>query len=91
MNSHKIWRDGTFVDWQDATIHVMSHVVHYGSSIFEGIRCYETPEGPAIFRATEHMRRFLDSCKIYRMPMKYSIEELVSAAVDVVAENGLQH
>lgn len=91
MNSHKIWRDGTFVDWQDATIHVMSHVVHYGSSIFEGIRCYETPEGPAIFRATEHMRRFLDSCKIYRMPMKYSIEDLVNASVDVVAENGLQH
>jgi len=91
MNSHKIWRDGTFVDWQDATIHVMSHVVHYGSSIFEGIRCYETPEGPAIFRATEHMRRFLDSCKIYRMPMKYSIDELVGASVDVVAENGLQH
>lgn len=91
MNSHKIWRDGTFVDWQDATIHVMSHVVHYGSSIFEGIRCYETPEGPAVFRVTEHMRRFLDSCKIYRMPMKYSVEELVSAAVDVVAENGLPH
>lgn len=91
MNSHKIWRDGTFVDWQDATIHVMSHVVHYGSSIFEGIRCYETPEGPAIFRATEHMRRFLDSCKIYRMPMKYSIDDLVNASVDVVAENGLQH
>ena len=91
MNSHKIWRDGTFVDWQDATIHVMSHVVHYGSSIFEGIRCYETPDGPAIFRATEHMRRFLDSCKIYRMPMKHSVDELVAAAVDVVAENGLQH
>lgn len=91
MNSHKIWRDGTFVDWQDATIHVMSHVVHYGSSIFEGIRCYETPDGPAIFRATEHMRRFLDSCKIYRMPMKYSVDELVAAAVDVVAENALPH
>jgi branched-chain amino acid aminotransferase len=91
MNPHKIWRDGAFVEWQDATIHVMSHVVHYGSSIFEGIRCYETPEGPAIFRATEHMRRFLDSCKIYRMPMRYSIEELVGAATDVVAENALQH
>jgi len=91
MNSHKIWRDGTFVDWQDATIHVMSHVVHYGSSIFEGIRCYETPDGPAIFRAPEHMRRFVDSCKIYRMPMKHSIEELVGALGDTVAENGLQH
>lgn len=91
MTSHKIWRDGSFVDWQDATIHVMSHVVHYGSSIFEGIRCYETPAGPAIFRAREHMRRFVDSCRIYRMPMRYDVDELVAAAVDVVAENGLRH
>jgi branched-chain amino acid aminotransferase len=91
MSTHKIWRDGTFVDWQDATIHVMSHVVHYGSSIFEGIRCYETPDGPAIFRAPEHMRRFVDSCRIYRMPMRYTPEELVTACVDTVAENGLQH
>jgi len=91
MDSHKIWRDGTFVDWQDATIHVMSHVVHYGSSIFEGIRCYATPDGPAIFRAADHMRRFADSCRIYRMPMKYSREELVAACVDTVAENALPH
>ena len=51
-NHHRIWRDGKFVDWEDATIHVMSHVVHYGSSVFEGIRCYETPNGPAVFRRT---------------------------------------
>lgn len=91
MNEHKIWRDGTFVEWQDANIHVMSHVIHYGSSVFEGIRCYETPEGPAIFRAPEHMRRFADSCRIYRMPLKFSLDELVSACVDTVAENGLKH
>jgi len=91
MNEHKIWRDGAFVEWQDATIHVMSHVVHYGSSVFEGIRCYETPEGPAIFRAREHMRRFADSCRIYRMPLKYSLDELVSACIETVAENGLKH
>ncbi len=91
MSTHKIWRDGAFVEWQDATIHVMSHVVHYASSIFEGLRCYDTPDGPAIFRAPEHMRRFRDSCKIYRMPMQYSADELVGACVDTVAENGLTH
>ncbi len=89
MNEHKIWRDGAFVDWQDANIHVMSHVVHYGSSVFEGIRCYETPEGPAIFRVREHMRRFLDSCKIYRMPMTHTVDDLVTACMETVAENGL--
>jgi branched-chain amino acid aminotransferase len=67
----------------------MSHVVHYGSSVFEGIRCYETPEGPAIFRLPEHMRRLIDSCRIYRMPIKYSVDELAQAAIDTVSENGL--
>lgn len=90
-NHHRIWRDGQFIDWEDATIHVMSHVVHYGSSVFEGIRCYETPTGPAIFRLPEHMRRFLDSCRIYRMPMRYSAEELAQACIDSVVENGLPH
>ena len=69
MKDNKIWRDGLFVEWPDATIHVMSHVVHYGSSVFEGLRCYETPDGPALFRAPEHMRRLIDSCRIYRMPI----------------------
>ena len=91
MNEHKIWRDGAFVAWQDATIHVMSHVVHYGSSVFEGIRCYETPDGPALFRARDHMRRFVDSCRIYRMPMAYTVDELLAACTDTVAENGLAH
>ncbi len=90
-NHHRIWRDGQFIDWEDATIHVMSHVVHYGSSVFEGIRCYETPTGPAIFRLPEHMRRFIDSCRIYRMPMRYSAEELAQACIDSVVENGLPH
>ena len=89
MSTHKIWRDGTFVDWQDATIHVMSHVVHYGSSVFEGIRCYDTPDGPAIFRLQDHMRRFLDSCRIYRMPMRHSAAELAAACADTVSENEL--
>ena len=63
----KIWRNGRFIPWQDATIHVLSHVVNYGTSVFEGIRCYSTPAGPAIFRLREHVRRMLDSAKVYRM------------------------
>ena len=90
-NHHRIWRDGKFVDWEDATIHVMSHVVHYGSSVFEGIRCYATPEGPAIFRLEDHMRRLADSCKIYRMPLEHSLETLVQGAIDAVIENEMPH
>jgi branched-chain amino acid aminotransferase len=90
-NRHRIWHDGKFVNWEDATIHVLSHVVHYGSSVFEGIRCYSTPDGPAIFRLPEHMRRFADSCRIYRMPLEHSVEDLVQACVDTVAENNLPH
>ena len=90
-NPHQIWRDGNFVKWEDATVHVMSHVVHYGSSIFEGIRCYETPSGPAIFRLGEHIRRFTDSCRIYRMPLTHSQEMLVQGCIDTVSENGLRH
>jgi len=86
----KIWRDGQLVNWEDATIHVISHVVHYGSSVFEGMRCYETPSGGAIFRAHDHMRRLHDSCKIYRMELRHSIDELVQACIDTVAANGLR-
>src|SRR5687768_13867537 len=86
-----IWRDGQLVPWADATIHVMSHVVHYGSSVFEGIRCYETPNGPAIFRLREHMRRLVDSSKIYRIPLRWSVDELCQAAIDTVGANELRH
>lgn len=86
----KIWRNGKLVSWDEATIHVISHVVHYGSSVFEGMRCYETPSGGAIFRAREHMRRLADSCKIYRMALPYSVEELVEASVETVAGNDLR-
>lgn len=86
----KIWRDGELVNWADATIHVLSHVVHYGSSVFEGIRCYETPSGGAVFRLRDHMRRLIDSCRIYRMDMRYSVDELVQATVDTVAANELR-
>lgn len=88
--TNKIWRDGVLVDFQDATIHVMSHVVHYGSSVFEGIRCYETPAGGAVFRLREHMRRLADSAKIYRMDLRYSVDELCEAALDTIAANDLK-
>jgi branched-chain amino acid aminotransferase len=86
-----VWRDGQMIDWRDATIHVMSHVAHYGSCVFEGIRCYETPEGPAIFRLHDHMRRLLDSARIYRIPCRHTPESLCEAAIEVVAANGVRH
>ena len=89
--TEQIWRDGELIGWADAQIHVMSHVVHYGSSVFEGIRVYDTPNGPAIFRVREHMRRLHDSARIYRMPMRWSVEELMQAASDTVSANGLSH
>jgi branched-chain amino acid aminotransferase len=85
-----IWRDGEFIPWDEAHVHVMSHVVHYGSSIFEGIRRYRTPDGPAIFRPREHLRRFLDSGKVYRMPIEYSIEELRLVCHEVIERNELE-
>jgi branched-chain amino acid aminotransferase len=88
--SMKIWRDGQLIPWGDATIHVLNHVVHYGSSIFEGIRCYETPAGGAIFRLKDHLRRLYDSARIYRMPMKHSMDDLMQACIETVAGNDLK-
>jgi branched-chain amino acid aminotransferase len=85
----KIWHNGKLIRWEDATIHVMSHVVHYGSSVFEGIRCYAPNGNPAIFRADDHMQRLLDSAKIYRMDVGYTRDELVRAMVDVIGKNGI--
>jgi branched-chain amino acid aminotransferase len=89
--TERIWRDGTLIAWDDARIHVMSHVVHYGSSVFEGIRVYETPQGPAIFRVREHMRRLHDSARIYRIPLRWTVDDLVDAAANTVAINGVSH
>ena len=63
----KVWHNGKFIDWNDARVHVMTHALHYGSSVFEGIRCYKGKEGSAVFRLTEHMQRLINSAKIYRM------------------------
>lgn len=84
-----IWRNGEMIRWEDATIHVLSHVVHYGSSVFEGIRSYKTPGGPAIFRLREHLRRFEDSAKIYRMNVSFSRAALAEACELVVRHNNL--
>jgi branched-chain amino acid aminotransferase len=84
-----IWRDGEFVRWADATVHVLSHSLQFGSSAFEGIRAYSTPRGPAIFRLEDHLKRLLDSCKLYRMDVKYSIDELVAACCELVDRNNV--
>jgi branched-chain amino acid aminotransferase len=86
----KIWHNGKMIDWGDAKIHVMAHVLHYGSSVFEGLRCYSTPSGPAIFRPRDHMRRMLDSAKIYRMAIPFALDELVAAAHEVVRVNKME-
>lgn len=88
--TEKIWFNGRLIPWDDAKIHVLSHVISYGSSVFEGVRVYETDQGPAIFRVNEHSRRLIDSAKIYRMELPYSLEELSQAMVDVVRENKMR-
>lgn len=85
-----IWRDGAFVKWQDATVHVLAHSVQFGSAVFEGIRCYSTPKGPAIFRLREHLRRMFNSCKIYRMDPPWTMDQMVEAHKEVVRKNGMK-
>jgi branched-chain amino acid aminotransferase len=84
-----IWFNGKLVPWEKATVHVLSHAIHYGSSIFEGVRAYETPRGPAIFRLREHTRRFFDSAKIYRMQLPFTEEQINAACREVISANGL--
>jgi branched-chain amino acid aminotransferase len=88
--TEKIWHNGKLIAWADATVHIMAHVLHYGSSVFEGIRCYATAAGPAIFRGPEHMRRLHDSAKIYRIEIPYAIDTLVAAMHDVVRVNNMK-
>jgi branched-chain amino acid aminotransferase len=83
-----IWMNGTFVAFEDAKIHVLSHVVHYGSSVFEGIRAYDTPAGTAVFRLDRHMQRLLDSCKIARIECPYGYDALMEATKETVRRNG---
>ena len=84
-----IWMNGEMVPWEDAKIHVLTHTLHYGTGVFEGIRAYETEQGPAIFRLTEHIERLYNSAKILGMPMPYDVPTIVQACKDVVADSGL--
>ena len=90
FGSGKIWMNGTFVDWADAKIHIASHVVHYGSGVFEGARCYDTPKGAACFRLGTHIRRLYDSAKIYRMAHDLNQEAIQNAVLDTIRQNQYQ-
>lgn len=85
-----IWFNGELVPWENATVHVMTHALHYGSSVFEGIRAYNTPNGPAVFRLAPHIRRLFDSAKIYRMELPFTPAQIGNACKAVVRENGLK-
>ena len=87
--THKIWMNGQLVDWEDAKIHILTHTLHYGTGVFEGIRAYETSRGPAVFRLTDHIVRMHNSAKIMMMDMPYSVEELVAATKATVKSTGL--
>lgn len=84
-----IWKNGHFIKWEDATTHVLTHALHYGTAVFEGIRAYETANGPAIFQAKAHYQRLLDSAKIYLMPRNYDVDTLVEVTQELLRRNGL--
>lgn len=84
-----IWQNGEFVPWDEARVHVLTHGLHYGTGVFEGVRCYETPKGPAIFRGLEHMERLHRSAKLYYMDLEYTPEELLALTKEVITRNGL--
>ena len=86
----KIWMNGSLVDWADAKIHIASHIIHYGSGVFEGARCYDTARGPACFRLDAHLRRLLDSARIYRMDVPYDQQTLSDAVVELIRANGFR-
>lgn len=85
-----IWMNGEFVRWDDAKIHVLSHVVHYGTSVFEGIRCYSTPKGPQVLRLQDHIKRLYNSAKIYRMTIPYDIEDYCETCLEVIRKNNMK-
>lgn len=89
QNSKFIWSNGEIIPWENATVHVMAHALHYGTSVFEGIRCYQTKSGPAIFRLDAHLRRLADSAKLYRINMPFSNEQMAEACKLSISENGL--
>ena len=88
--SDKIWYNGSFVDWDDCKIHIASHVIHYGSALFGGMRCYKTKQGSAVFRMQDHTRRLIDSCKIYRMEPEFSQEDYNEAILETIRVNRMK-
>lgn len=86
----KIWMNGEMVAWPDATVHVLTHALHYGTGVFEGVRCYETPRGPAVFRLADHLERLHSSGKIFMMDIPYSVEEMRQATHELIKVNGLK-
>jgi len=89
QETEKIWMNGELVDWADAKVHVGVHGLHYGTGVFEGIRCYDTPKGPAVFRLGEHMQRLHNSARLLHMPVPYTVDELKSACNELLGANGL--
>lgn len=87
MSTKYIWRNGEFINWEDATVHVTAHAIHYGSSVFEGIRAYATPDGPAIFRLRPHTERLVTGCRVARIDMPYTADELDVAITEIVGRN----
>lgn len=85
-----IWMDGALKRWEDATVHVMSHALHYGSSVFEGIRVYDTPDGPAVFRLMDHVKRLFNSARVYRIEIPFTPEAVFDACLEASAANGLK-
>jgi len=90
MDVSEIWMDGEFVDWEDAQVHVLTHALHYGSGVFEGVRCYDTENGPAIFRWDEHLERLYDSAKPYELDIDHEPEELTEATLELIRREGLE-
>src|SRR5665648_601298 len=82
--------NGEFVAWEDAKVHVLTHGLHYGTGVFEGVRCYETQDGPAVFRHREHLERLYKSAELYYMPVPYELEELRTATLELIGRNGLE-
>ncbi len=90
QKTEKIWMDGVFVDWEDANVHILTHTLHYGMGVFEGIRCYDTDRGPAIFRLREHVERLFKSAHIFMMNIPYTVEEIEEAIIKTVAINNIK-
>ena len=83
----KIWMDGKFINWKDAKVHILTHALHYGTAVFEGMRCYNTPKGPAVFRMTEHYQRLENGCKSYQLKLGYNVRQMCGITRKLIRVN----